>query len=108
MNCTIIIHFCIFHGIVFSLFNPPGTHPPFIHTIFHDPQPARPVDITVGTAGYESTRASLANDSLTHKHQFKVISKACDCLVDLEHTSEQLDSGVLSMFIQEAAFSHWP
>lgn len=59
MNCTIIIHFCIFHGIVFSLFNPPGTHPPFIHIIFHDPQPARPVDITVRTAGYEPTCASL-------------------------------------------------
>lgn len=46
--------YIIFLKGIFSLFNLA-----FIHTIVHDTKPARPADITAGTAGYESTCAAL-------------------------------------------------
>lgn len=50
--------------ILFSFFNLP-----FIHTTFHDPKCACPVDITAGTAGCESTRASLMHNNVKTEHQ---------------------------------------
>lgn len=37
---------CFFKVFDFSSFNLPATHPPFIHTIFNDPKPSRPTDIS--------------------------------------------------------------
>jgi hypothetical protein len=40
-NYTFIDYF----NVLISLYS---THPPFIHTIFHDPKPAHPADMTAG------------------------------------------------------------
>jgi hypothetical protein len=52
---------------LFSLFNPP-----FIHKIFNVPKPARQVDLTAGTVGYESTRVSLVSTRECDSHYNKL------------------------------------